>query len=68
MKRAMVLAALCFAATAHADRTVLRLATAAPDATSWAKELRAFSRDVESSTDGQVAIKWYMGGMADGIY
>jgi len=52
------------AAVAHADRTVLRLATAAPEATSWAKELRAFGRDVEKSTDGQVAIKWYMGGVA----
>jgi TRAP-type C4-dicarboxylate transport system substrate-binding protein len=66
MKRALVvvMAALSVPATAHADRTVLRLATAAPDATSWAKELRAFGRDVEASTDGQVAIKWYMGGMA----
>ena len=40
------------------------MATAAPDSTSWAKELKAFGRDVEASTDGQVAIKWYMGGMA----
>jgi TRAP-type C4-dicarboxylate transport system substrate-binding protein len=65
MKRAlMMLAALSVASSAHADRTVLRLATAAPDATSWAKELRAFGRDVEASTDGQVAIKWYMGGVA----
>lgn len=49
---------------AHADRTVLRLATEAPDATSWAKELRVFGRDVEAATGGQVAIKWYMGGIA----
>src|SRR6202012_1205414 len=52
------------ASTARADRIVLRMATAAPDATSWAKELRAFGRDVEASTDGQIAIKWYMGGVA----
>ena len=51
-------------ATARADRVVLRLATAAPEATSWAKELRAFGRDVEATTDGQIAIKWYMGGVA----
>jgi TRAP-type transport system periplasmic protein len=57
--------ALAFAGRAHAaDRIVLRLATAAPDATSWAKELRAFGRDVEAATDGQVALKWYMGGVA----
>jgi TRAP-type transport system periplasmic protein len=64
MKRIVVVAALCVAATAQADRIVVRLATAAPEATSWAKELRAFGRDVEASTDGQVAIKWYMGGVA----
>jgi TRAP-type transport system periplasmic protein len=52
------------ATTARADRIVLRLATAAPEATSWAKELRAFGRDVEASTEGQIAIKWYMGGVA----
>ena len=68
MKRAWMMTALVAAAmtssTARADRTVLRLATAAPDSTSWAKELRAFGRDVEASTDGQVAVKWYMGGVA----
>jgi TRAP-type transport system periplasmic protein len=64
MKRIVVVAALCVAATEQADRIVVRLATAAPEATSWAKELRAFGRDVEASTDGQVAIKWYMGGVA----
>ena len=68
MRRAatmMAAVALVAAATAaHADRVVLRMATAAPEATSWAKELRAFGRDVEASTDGQIAIKWYMGGVA----
>jgi TRAP-type C4-dicarboxylate transport system substrate-binding protein len=67
MKRSLAVAVACAlaaAAPARADRTVWRLATAAPDSTSWAKELRAFARDVEASTDGQVAIKWYMGGVA----
>ena len=70
MRRALVVTALgafalvSGASTARADRIVLRMATAAPDATSWAKELRAFGRDVEASTDGQIAIKWYMGGVA----
>ncbi len=48
----------------HADRIVIRMATAAPDATSWARELRAFAREVENSTEGEVAIKWYFGGIA----
>jgi TRAP-type C4-dicarboxylate transport system substrate-binding protein len=64
MMAAVMLAAATASSTARADRTVLRLASAAPDATSWAKELRAFGRDVEASTDGQVAVKWYMGGVA----
>jgi TRAP-type transport system periplasmic protein len=65
MRRALVLGLLVAAATpARADRVVWRLATSAPDSTSWAKEMRAFARDVEASTDGQVAIKWYMGGVA----
>jgi TRAP-type C4-dicarboxylate transport system substrate-binding protein len=67
MKRAAAVAAVAWlvaAAPARADRVVWRMATAAPDSTSWAKELRAFARDVESSTDGQIAIKWYFGGIA----
>jgi TRAP-type C4-dicarboxylate transport system substrate-binding protein len=65
MKRLVpVIALLCVAAPVRADRIVLRLATAAPDATSWAKELRAFARNVQASTDGHVSIKWYMGGVA----
>ncbi|HEY2744565.1 MAG TPA: TRAP transporter substrate-binding protein DctP [Polyangia bacterium] len=68
MRRALALALIAAATTmastsARADRIVLRMATVAPDATSWAKELRAFGRDVETSTDGQIAVKWYMGGI-----
>jgi TRAP-type C4-dicarboxylate transport system substrate-binding protein len=55
---------LCACTMARADRVVWRIATSAPDATSWARELRAFSRDVENGTDGEVAIKWYFGGIA----
>ncbi len=64
MRALMIAAALLATGAAHADRIVLRLATAAPDSTSWAKELRAFGRNVEASTEGQIAIKWYMGGVA----
>jgi TRAP-type C4-dicarboxylate transport system substrate-binding protein len=52
------------AGSARADRVVWRIATSAPDATGWARELRAFARDVENGTDGAVAIKWYFGGIA----
>jgi TRAP-type C4-dicarboxylate transport system substrate-binding protein len=43
---------------------VLRLATVAPDGSAWAREFRAFARDVEASTGGAVGIKWYFGGIA----
>ena len=61
---AALLLAWCAGSDARADRIVLRLATAAPDASNWAKELKAFGRDVEASTDGQIVLKWYMSGMA----
>jgi TRAP-type C4-dicarboxylate transport system substrate-binding protein len=40
------------------------LATIAPDGTAWARELRAFSRDVEGETKGQLGVKWYFGAIA----
>lgn len=65
MTRALALAGtLAVAATAAAEPVTLRLASAAPDGTAWARELRAFSRDVATSTQGQVQIKWYLSGIA----
>jgi TRAP-type C4-dicarboxylate transport system substrate-binding protein len=49
---------------ARAEPVTLRLASIAPDGTVWAHELRQFARDVESATDGEVRIKWYLGGVA----
>src|SRR5690242_15472781 len=60
----MVLAASLAAATATAEPTVLRLGTVAPDGTSWARELRAWVRDVETVTQGTVKVKVYFGGIA----
>src|SRR3954468_20263190 len=61
------LALLAAAASAWADGTpkyVLRMATAAPDGTTWARELRAFTNDVEQATHGEVRVKLYFGGIA----
>jgi TRAP-type C4-dicarboxylate transport system substrate-binding protein len=49
---------------AHAEPVLLRMAAVTPDGTPWARELRSFARDVETATDGQVRIKWYLGGIA----
>jgi TRAP-type C4-dicarboxylate transport system substrate-binding protein len=50
--------------TAAADAQIIRMATAAPDGTGWARELRAFAKDVENTTHGEVKVKLYFGGIA----
>jgi len=67
MKRALL--ALLFSVTllpaaAHADPVTLRFASVAPDGTAWAREMRAFGREVAASTHDNVQIKWYFGGIA----
>jgi TRAP-type transport system periplasmic protein len=49
---------------AHADPITLRIATVAPDGTAWAREFRAWARDVELATEGKVRAKIYFGGIA----
>ncbi|HEY1584640.1 MAG TPA: TRAP transporter substrate-binding protein DctP, partial [Polyangia bacterium] len=51
-------------APAAADPVILRLASVAPDGTLWARELRAFQREVTGVTHDGVQIKWYFGGIA----
>jgi TRAP-type C4-dicarboxylate transport system substrate-binding protein len=48
---------------ARADVT-LRMAAIAPEGTAWAREVRAFAREVETLTQSQVRMKWYLGGIA----
>lgn len=52
------------AGVAGAAPLTLRLATAAPDGSAWAREFKAFSRDVDAHTEGEVQIKWYWGAIA----
>jgi TRAP-type C4-dicarboxylate transport system substrate-binding protein len=60
----VVVTVLLAPAAARSEPHVLRLATVAPDGTSWAHESRAFARDVEAATQGELRIKWYFGGVA----
>lgn len=66
MTRALLLAMVLTAAAtrAHAEPVTLRLATVAPDGTGWARELKAFGREISTSTHDDVLIKWYMSGIA----
>jgi TRAP-type C4-dicarboxylate transport system substrate-binding protein len=59
-----LLSLLLLSAVARAEPVVLRLATAVPEGTEWARVGKAFARDVEELTRGQVKVKWYLGGIA----
>jgi TRAP-type transport system periplasmic protein len=52
------------AARAAEPRHTLRISTIAPDGTAWAREMRAFAREVEEQAKGDLRIKLYFGGMA----
>jgi TRAP-type C4-dicarboxylate transport system substrate-binding protein len=64
--RSLAVATVLFADlwVAHADPHVLRIATAAPDGSGWARELKAVTRELEAESNGQVSIKWYFGSIA----
>jgi TRAP-type C4-dicarboxylate transport system substrate-binding protein len=49
---------------ARADPVTLRMASAVPEGTAWAREGMAFARDVATLTHGEVRVKWYLGGIA----
>ena len=61
---ATVLAVATLTSTAAAQPIKLRMGTPAPDGTAWAREGHAFERDIAELTHGQVAMKWYLGGIA----
>lgn len=42
----------------------LRFATIAPDGTSWAREVKAFTRGIEDASNGRITIHVYLGGIA----
>jgi TRAP-type C4-dicarboxylate transport system substrate-binding protein len=44
------------------------MATAAPEGSGWARELKLFAREVEAGTKGEVGIKWYFGGLVGDEY
>jgi TRAP-type C4-dicarboxylate transport system substrate-binding protein len=64
MRRLAGLLVLLGWGSAWGDAMRLKLATPAPEGSSFARELHSFSRDVASGTGGHVDAKWYMGGIA----
>ena len=61
-------AALALAApgvrAAGGEPVAVRVASMAPDGTAWARELKAYARDVEIASNGEVRLKLYLGGIA----
>jgi TRAP-type C4-dicarboxylate transport system substrate-binding protein len=65
MKRSVgCLLALLLTGAAEAEPVTLRMAAVAPEGTAWAREIKGFAREVESNTNGEVKVKWYLGGIA----
>jgi hypothetical protein len=55
---------LLAAAPSRGAPVVLRIATAAPDGTAWARVFHAMGRELETESGGAVTSKWYFGGIA----
>jgi TRAP-type C4-dicarboxylate transport system substrate-binding protein len=51
------------AINAHAGPVTLRMATSAPDASTWVQGMRAGAAEIKERTEGRVAIKYYVGGV-----
>src|SRR6476620_11122635 len=60
LSSALLLIALCTPAFAQ---TTLKIATLAPEGSSWMKLFHSWQQKVEARTEGRVKIKFYSGGM-----
>lgn len=60
---ALMLALLLLAQPSLASATTLKIATLAPDGTSWMKQMRMGAEEIEEKTAGRVKIKFYPGGV-----
>ena len=59
----IVLTLVCAAAPALAAPVQLKIATIAPENSSWMKSMRAGGEEIETRTDGRVQLKFYGGGV-----
>jgi TRAP-type C4-dicarboxylate transport system substrate-binding protein len=60
---ALIAALLLLAQPSLADATTLKIATIAPDGTSWMKQMRMGAEEIREKTEGRVKIKFYPGGV-----
>lgn len=60
----IILAILSGATQSFAGKTHIKFATLAPEGSSWMKQMREFSKQVSKQTNGEVALKFYPGGVS----
>lgn len=64
MKRSLlILLSLVFLAPLTQAATTLKIATLAPDGTSWMKLMRQAAKDIKQQTEGRVKVKYFPGGI-----
>ena len=61
--RKLTLLMLVLLACGASNAATLKIATVAPEASSWMKEMRASSKEILELTEGRVQIKYYGGGI-----
>lgn len=63
MKRFIFIVLALLSASQIQAQQILKIATLAPDGSSWMRELRVASKEIETTTQGRVVIKFYPGGV-----
>ena len=63
MKRLFFFVFAFFLAGQIQAQQTLKIATLAPDGSSWMKELRVAAKEIETTTQGRVMVKFYPGGV-----
>lgn len=63
LRKSLLLPALLTIGIAPAAAQTLKIATIAPEGSSWMQDMRAGARVVEENTDGRVKFKFYGGGV-----
>jgi len=61
--RKLTLLTLLFLACGASHAATLKIATVAPEASSWMKEMRASAKEIQELTGGRVQLKYYGGGV-----
>ncbi len=63
LARFTALLLLCLIALPLPAATTLKIATIAPDGTSWMKQMRAAAKQIEQGSEGRVKLRFYPGGV-----